>query len=123
MNREAHLEKARRVLASLKKLPPESCAMCIVDGAAIAGYHLGNALLHSAGVSRDDEHFNTPSKLERPISSLPDAVRPAFEAFAELERLRALYVRSPIPCDPQAPTRVWNHLTLMARTCELTSQA
>lgn len=120
MNRDAHLDKARRVLASLRKLPPESAAMCIVDGAMIAGYHLGNALLHSAGVCPDDQHFNTPSKLDRPVGSLPDAVRPAFEAFTELEKLRSTYVRSPNACDAQVPALVSKHLTVMTRACKIT---
>lgn len=120
MNREAHVDKGQRVMASLRKLPPESAAMCIIDGAVIAGYHLGSALLHSSGVCPDDKHFNTPSKLDRPVSGLPDAVRPAFEAFTELERLRTMYVRSPNACDSRIAALAWHHLAVMAQTSGLT---
>lgn len=115
MTREQHMAKAQRILASLRKLAPEKDAMCIVDGAVIAGYHLGNALLHAAGVSADDVHFNTPSKLDRPVGELPSSIRAAFEAFTELERLRTLYVRSPVPCDVAAAMAAREQLYVMLR--------
>lgn len=89
-----HLVKAQAVLSSLRKLAFPVDYLAIVDGAMIAGYHLGNALLHRNGVLQDDLHANSPSKLERPLDDLPPAIQPAFRAFAELERLRFEYVRS-----------------------------
>lgn len=119
MTRDQHLAKARRILASLRKLSPQADALCLVDGTVIAGYHLGNALLHAAGVCADDTHFNTPSKLDRPVSALPREIQPAFEAFAELERLRTSYVRNPNDCDPQTPGIASERLSVMARACGL----
>lgn len=115
MTRDEHLAKVRRVIASLEKLAPETDAMCVVDGAVIAGYHLGNALLHATGVCADDTHFNTPSKLDRPVSALPREIQPAFEAFAELEGLRSKYVRSPTPSDAALVKTVWRSLQTMRR--------
>lgn len=115
MTRAEHLAKAQRILASLKKLAPDADAMCIVDGAVIAGYHLGNALLHAADICGNDVHFNTPSKLDRSVAELPSHIRPAFEAFTELERLRTRYVRSPSPCDAAAVMAVWEQLSIMLR--------
>lgn len=119
MNRDAHLAKARRVVSSLRKLRPETDALCIIDGAVIAGYHLGNALLHAAGVCAEDVHFNTPSKLNGPVAALPGKIRPAFEAFVELERLRSHYVRSSNACDERAAKLAWQHLRTMAHECGL----
>ncbi|MBX9810045.1 MAG: hypothetical protein K2Y16_00330 [Burkholderiales bacterium] len=108
-----HLAKAQVVLASLYKLTFPGDYLAIVDGAMIAGYHLGNALLHEHGVLPDDAHANTPSKLERPIDSLPPAIQMAFRAFAELERLRFEYVRSPSRYDAGLERRVWDLLKEM----------
>lgn len=117
MNRDEHLAKAERIMRSLGKLRPENDPLCMIDGAVIAGYHLGNALLHASGVSGKDTHFNTPSKLDRPLPALPREIRPAFEAFTELERLRSHYVRSPNACDERAAKLAWQHLRTMARHC------
>ena len=67
MNSHDHLSAAIRILAGLKKFSLPDDYLAVVDGAMIAGYHLGNALLHKHGVLPDAEHANTPSKLERPI--------------------------------------------------------
>jgi len=117
MKRDMHLAAAGRIMASLKKLDLASDALCVVDGATIAGYHLGNALLHSAGVCAEDVHFNTPSKLDRPLAMLPSEIRPAFDAFAELENLRSLYVRGPHPCSEETAKLAWKHLETMVECC------
>lgn len=95
MNVEQHTAKAQRVLISLSKLHFPEDYLAIVDGAMVAGYHLGNALLHQHNVSSACIHFNSPSKLVTSISDLPPTVQPAFKAFAKLEQLRSEYVRSP----------------------------
>ena len=110
MTRDEHLVKARRIVASLEKLSLESDAMCVIDGAVIAGYHLGNALLHRHGVLPDVEHANTPSKLPVAPAQLPTAIQPAFAAFTELERLRLEHVRSPGACDATLAKRAWQLL-------------
>lgn len=115
MTREEHLEKASRVLASLRKLAFPEDYLATVDGAMIAGYHLGNALLHRHGVLPATAHANSPSKLDVPLEKLPAAVRPAFRAFAELERLRFEYVRSPSSCDAALATAVRERLEVMRR--------
>lgn len=117
MTSDEHLAKAAGVLASLGKLSFPDDYLAIVDGATIAGYHLGNALLHRHGVAPDAEHSNTPSKLGRPISALPESIQRAFEAFTELEKLRFDYVRSPSVYDGRLASVVWRHLETMQRAC------
>lgn len=99
MNVEQHTSKAQRVLTSLSKLHFPEDYLAIIDGAMVAGYHLGNALLHKSSVSDTDLHFNSPSKLGMPIPDLPATLQPAFKAFTELERLRFVYVRNPSSYD------------------------
>lgn len=115
MNVEQHAVKAQRVLSSLSKLHFPEDYLAIIDGAMIAGYHLGNALLHKSGVSDADLHFNSPSKLDTPISSLPAAIQPAYQAFAALEQLRLEYVRSPSCYDPAVVDMVNHNLDMMKR--------
>ena len=115
MNVEQHTAKAQRVLSSLAKLHFPEDYLAIIDGAVVAGYHLGNALLHKNGVSDPALHFNSPSKLEVPISDLPAVIQPAFKAFAELERLRSEYVRNPSCYDPAVADLVKHNLDAMKR--------
>ena len=117
MTRDEHLAKAAGILASLGKLSFPDDYLAIVDGATIAGYHLGNALLHGHGVLPDIEHANTPSKLDRPVSALPAPIQRAFEAFTELEKLRFDYVRSPSVYGARLASEVWRHLEAMQRAC------
>lgn len=113
MNVEEHAAKARRVLNSLSKLRFPEDYLALIDGAMVAGYHLGNALLHKSGVSDPGLHFNSPSKLAAPISDLPATIQPAFKAFAELERLRSDYVRNPSCHDPAVADMVKRSLDAM----------
>jgi len=113
MNIEQHTAKAQRVLKSLSKLHFPEDYLAIIDGAVVAGYHLGNALLHKNGVSDSGLHFNSPSKLGAPISDLPATIQPAFKAFAELERLRFENVRSPSCYDPAVADLVKRNLDAM----------
>jgi hypothetical protein len=117
MTSDEHLAKAERILASLNKLAFPDDYLALVDGAMIAGYHLGNALLHGHGILPDTEHANTPSKLDRPISALPEPIQRAFHAFAELEQLRFDYVRSPSTYDERLSTATWRHLETMRQEC------
>ena len=94
MNAEQHRLKARRVVQSLDKLDPVKDSYAFIDGTMIAGYHIGNALLHAHGASPADVHWNTPAKLEIAIERLPNDVTTAFALFAELEALRLRYVRN-----------------------------
>ena len=94
MNAEQHRVKARRIVQSLGKLDPAEDRYAFIDGTMIAGYHIGNALLHAHGVSAADVHWNTPAKLEISIEDLPKDVTTAFAFFAELEALRLRYVRN-----------------------------
>lgn len=106
MNAEQHTAKAQRVLSSLAKLHLPEDYLAIIDGAVVAGYHLGNALLHRHNVLPESNHANSPSKLPMSISALPGAIQPAFRAFSELERLRSEYVRSPSTYDAGLATEV-----------------
>lgn len=110
-----HLVKARAIMAGLSKFSAPEDSLAIIDGAMIAGFHYGNALLHSHGVLPDDAHANTPSKLEVPFASLPAAIKPAFEAFRELEDLRSRYVRDAFEADAAACTAAWRALDAMQR--------
>lgn len=112
---EEHAAKARRVLNSLSKLRFPEDYLALIDGAMVAGYHLGNELLHKSGVSDPGLHFNSPSKLAAPISELPATIQPAFKAFAELERLRSEYVRSSSCYDPALADMVKHNLDTMMR--------
>jgi hypothetical protein len=118
MNVEQHAAKAKRVLNSLRKLHFPEDYLAIVDGAVIAGYHLGNALMHKHGVSSPTQHSNSPSKLEAGVPSLPIAIQPAFEAFSELERLRFEFVRSPSTWDATLAQAVQRNLEIMRRAVE-----
>lgn len=115
MTRDEHLAKARRVIASLKKIPTDASPICVIDGAMIAGYHLGNLLLHRSAVLPDKEHANTPSKLPVPHDRLPVAIQSAFTAFTELEGLRQEYVRGPTACEAAHAKRAWALLEDMLR--------
>ena len=94
MNVEAHRVKGRRIVDGLEKLDPAHDTYAVIDGTMLAGYHIGNALLHVHRASSDDTHWNTPSKLEITIEHLPPNVTSAFALFAQLEDLRQRYVRN-----------------------------
>lgn len=117
MNPDQHLVKARRILKGLRKLDPESDTLALIDGTMIAGYHLGNAALHSHGVTQPAVHFNTPSKFEVAPDTLPAALKPMYEVFEQLEQLRTRYVRSPNQPDKQAGTHAQELLARMATLC------
>jgi hypothetical protein len=117
MTSDEHLAKAAGILASLGKLSFPEDYLALVDGAMIAGYHLGNALLHSHGVAPDAEHSNAPSKLARHVGALPTPIQRAFEAFTELEKLRFDYVRSPSVYDERLAFAVWHNLETMQQAC------
>ena len=119
MNSLDHLSAAIRILAGLKKFSLPDDYLAVVDGAMIAGYHLGNALLHKHGVLPDAEHANTPSKLERPIDTLPTQIQPAYRAFTALEKLRFDFVRSASTYDGRLAIEVWRHLETMKKACGL----
>ncbi len=113
MTRADHLAKAERIMAGMAKLVFPQDYLAIVDGALIAGYHYGNALLHLHGVLPETEHANTPSKLETPVERLPAPIQAAFRAFVELEGLRSAYVRSPSDHDPKLDRRVPELLNIL----------
>ena len=115
MSPEQHLAKGERILAGMAKFRMPEDYLALIDASLIAGYHFGNALLHKAGVCPPDIHFNTPSKLERPVSSLPAAIRPAFEAFEGLEALRTRHVRDVVPVDASLEKAVRQYLEIMRR--------
>ena len=117
MTADEHLAAALRIYASLKKFAFPDEYLALVDGAMIAGYHWGNALLHIQGVLPDAEHANTASKLDRPISMLPATIQPAIDAFAELEKLRFDFVRSASVYDEHLTSAVWRHLDTMRHAC------
>jgi hypothetical protein len=118
MNCNDHLIEASRILAGLKKFSMPGDYLAVVDGSMVAGYHLGNALLHRHGVLPDAEHANTPSKLGRPVEMLPVSIQPAYRAFAALEKLRFDFVRSASSYDPRLATEVWAHLEVMQKACD-----
>ncbi len=122
MNTEQHLDKARGILAGLAKLDSATEALAIIDGTMIAGYHLGNGALHAHGVTDPSVHYSTPSKLEVRPESLPAAVKPMYDVFAELEAMRSHYVRSPNPPDARAATRAQLLLARMAALCGVTTK-
>ncbi len=117
MNPGQHFDKARGILAGLAKLDPATEALAIIDGTMIAGYHLGNGALHAHGVTGPSVHYNTPSKFEVPPETLPTAVKPVYDVFAELEAMRSHYVRSPNSPDAQAGVQAQKLLAQMAALC------
>lgn len=121
MNADQHLDKARQVLAALAKLDPAADTLAVIDGTMIAGYHLGNGALHAHGVTNAATHFNTPSKFEVPPATLPAAVKPVYDVFAELETMRSHYVRSPNLPDAQAGLQAQRLLARMAALCGVTA--
>ena len=94
MNVDEHCVKGRRIVEGLDKLDPAEDAYAVIDGTMLAGYHIGNALLHVHRASPDETHWNTPSKLEITIEHLPSEVTSAFALFTRLEDLRQRYVRN-----------------------------
>lgn len=121
MNADRHLDKARRILAGLAKLDLAGDALAIIDGTMVAGYHLGNAVLHAHGVTDASVHFNTPSKFGVPPDTLPAAVKPVYDVFAELEVMRSHYVRSPNQPDRKAAGQARQLLSRMAALCGVRS--
>ena len=119
MNTQEHFEKARRIVAGLDKLNAADDALAIIDGAMIAGYHLGNAMLHLHGVTEPSVYFNTPSKLTMPLESLPPTVKPAYDAFERLEALRLRYVRNPGVADAAVVLEAKNTVDAMMGHCGL----
>jgi hypothetical protein len=120
MKSTSHLVQAEVVLAGMRKLTAPDDYLAIVDGAMVAGCHFGNALLHDHGVSADDQHITRPSGLDRAIDSLPEAVRAALAAFAELEKLRFDYVRSTSVYKEGVGESVWRNLDAMREACRAT---
>ena len=117
MKSAQHLAQTEIVLAGMRKLTVPGDYLAIVDGAMVAAYHLGSALLHTHEVSRDNEHTTTPSKLDRPLGNLPEPLRAAFAAFAELEELRFDYVRSASIYREGIGEAVWRNLDTMREAC------
>jgi hypothetical protein len=117
LNSNEHLEMARRILAGLAKLDPESDRLALIDGTMVAGYHLGSAALHAHGVTEPSVHFNTPSKFEVAPDTLPPALVPIYDAFDELEKLRSRYVRSPNEPERDVALTACMLLARMARQC------
>lgn len=117
MNAQLHLAKARDILAGLAKLDPVTEALAIIDGTMIAGYHLGNAVLHEHGVTDTAVHYNTPSKFEVPVEFLPVRVKPVYEVFVKLEAMRSRFVRNANQPDEQAGAEAQRLLALMAALC------
>lgn len=118
MNSKTHLAQAAIILAGMRKLRFPEDYLAVVDSAMVAGYHYGNASLHTHGVSADAVHTNTPSKLECAIDALPPAIQPAFKAFAELEKFRFDFVRNTSVYDTRLATEVWRHLETMRQACQ-----
>jgi hypothetical protein len=112
-----HIAQAELIFASLRKLILPDDYLAIVDSGMVIGYHLGNALLHMHDLAPNAEHTSTPSKLDRPMSALPASMRPAFDAFAALEKLRFDFVRSASIYDARLKTEVWRHLETMRQAC------
>ncbi len=117
MNTAKHLAQADAVLAGMRKLAVPDDYLAVVDAAMVAAYHFGNALLHAHGVSAESEHTTRPSGLDRPTASLPEPIRAAFAAFAELERLRFDHVRSASVYREGIGEAVWRNLGTMRATC------
>jgi hypothetical protein len=117
LNCDEHLEAAWRILAGLAKMDPQADPLALIDGTMVAGYHLGNAMLHAHGVTAPSVHFNTPSKFEVPPDALPSTLKPVYEAFVGLEKLRSYYVRSPNEPDRSAALSAQQLLARMAELC------
>lgn len=117
MNHNEHMAMARRILNGLAKLDPETDQFAIIDGTMVAAYHLGNAVLHAHGVTEPSLHFNTPSKFEVPPDSLPTALKPIYDAFDSLEKLRSRYVRNPDEPDIDTARAAQQQLARMAELC------
>ena len=117
MNSAKHLAQGDAVLAGMRKLTVPADYLGIVDGAMIAACHFGNALLHAHGVSRESDDITRPSGLDRPIANLPEAIRAAFAAFAELEKLRFNYVRGAAVYKDGVGEAVWRNLDAMREAC------
>lgn len=117
MNRNEHLEMARRILTGLAKLDPETDRLALIDGTMVAGYHLGSAALHAHGITGPSVHFNTPSKFEVAPETLPPALKPVYETFDGLEKLRSRYVRSPNEPDVNTALSAQKLLARMAELC------
>ena len=115
MNMHEHRVKAARIIEGLEKLDPAQDAYAVIDGTMVAGYHIGNALLHASEASPADMHWNTPSKLEIGITHLPQDVRSGFDMFAQLEALRQRYVRNADVPDESVAREAMRLLRAMAQ--------
>lgn len=118
MTRDEHLQAARGILGGLAKLDAQADALALIDGAMVAGYHLGSAALHAHGVTEATVHYNTPSKFEVPPQALPESLKPIYALFDELEQLRTRYVRSANRPTGENGAAAQRLLGEMARLCQ-----
>ena len=91
-----HLDKAGRIMASLRKLPESDYEMAI-EAAMLAGTHLLNAILHREQITADGAdalhaEYMTIALRTRARLALPGLV----EALDEIEQMRPFFVRGNI---------------------------
>lgn len=118
MSPKEHKAKAARIEKGLQKLQSGEDGLAIIDGAMVAGFHWGNAILHRCGVLPEGEHANTPSKLSMAIPDLPAAAQAPFRAFAELEKLRFDYVRNAGRYEGDIGRNVWSALEVLRNAAD-----
>ena len=97
MRIEDHVEKARRIEASMTgKMHRDQDYELMLEGYMLAGTHLLNAILHKLAVTDKDFdllHSNKPV-LEVPIEA---RLQPFFDAMRYIEDLRPGYLRGMKP--------------------------
>lgn len=97
MDVAVHLEKFRRLEATMAKLDLEADYETLIESAMHAATHLVNVLLHRRGLTPDLLHVGMP-----PIEDEGDArVAEALAALKTIEDLRPFYVRGTEPYTPE----------------------
>ncbi len=95
MIREDHAGVADRALAALDRFSLPEDAPVLIEGSYVVAYHVLNGLMHKECAWPEDRHINSPAHSPLSLDNLPEAVRPVWQAFEDLQELRIAYVWSP----------------------------
>ncbi len=95
MKREDHAGVADRALAALDRFSLPEDAPVLIEGSYVVAYHVLNGLMHKECALPEDRHINSPAHSPLSLDNLPEAVRPVWQAFEDLQELRIAYVWSP----------------------------
>jgi hypothetical protein len=95
MKPEDHAVIVGRAFGALEKFSLPEDAAVLIEGTYVVAYHALNGLMHKEGALPEDHHINSPAHSPLTLDKLPEAARPVWQAFEDLQELRIAYVWSP----------------------------